>query len=167
MDLDVGTAYDAYRRDLHGYAASITRDPVAADDLVQEAFLRLLREREEGRPPANVRAWLFTVCTNLVKSRARRRSVADRFGRLLAGHAREEVDEAAEQTVLRHEREAELLAALATLPTEHRMALLLTAHSFTGPEVARILGRSEGATRNILWRSRLALRDQLTKGASE
>jgi RNA polymerase sigma-70 factor (ECF subfamily) len=166
-DADVASAYESYRLDLRGYAASVTRDPVAAEDLVQESFVRLLGERQQGRSPTNVRAWLFTVCTNIVRSRARHRSIADRVGRLLARDLHEEVDEAAEHTVVRRERESELLAAIQALPTEHRLALLLTAHGFSGPEVARILGRSEGATRNILWRSRLTVRDRLANGASE
>jgi RNA polymerase sigma factor (sigma-70 family) len=164
---DIEATYAACRRDLLGYASAATRDPAAAEDIVQEAFVRLLRERQRATSPANVRAWLFTVCTNLVRSRARHHSIVDRVGRMFLGSAREPVDEPAELTVVRHEHETELLAALDGLPTEHRLALLLTAHGFSGPEVARVIGRSEGATRNILWRSRLVVRDRLANGAPE
>jgi RNA polymerase sigma factor (sigma-70 family) len=53
----------------------LTRDPHLAEDVTQEAFLRLVRE--EG-PVRNPRAWLFQVCTNLVRDGARRRQTEER-----------------------------------------------------------------------------------------
>lgn len=67
-------------------------------------------------------------------------------------------------TVLRSERHAALTRALGTLPKAHRAALLLAADGFNGREIATILAKSEGATRNILWRARLSLKDQLEPG---
>ena len=62
------------------------------------------------------------------------------------------------------ERHADLTAALERLPKDHRAALLLAAQGFTGREIATILHKSEGATRNILWRARLLLKDFLQDG---
>jgi len=156
---DLASLYDAYSRDVFGYVASLTRDRDAAEDIVQEAFARLARERSAGRRIDEPRAWLYRVCTNLSFSRARRRSIADRWN-VIVGRS-SDVQEAAEDTVLRREQTAELHRALATLPADHRAALLLAAEGFSGQEIAAIVGRSEGATRNMLWRSRVALKDVL------
>jgi DNA-directed RNA polymerase specialized sigma24 family protein len=67
--------------------------------------------------------------------------------------------------VLRGETRREVWAALARLPTDARTALLLAAHGFSGRDIARMLGRSELATRSLICRARLRLREQL--GGSE
>jgi RNA polymerase sigma-70 factor (ECF subfamily) len=151
--------YDDLSADLHGYALAIARDPGTAEDLVQESFLRLLAEHRRGRPPSDPRAWVFRVCTNLVRSRFRRRVVADRHRSDLASR---ELAESAESTVIRSVEHRQLRDALGSLPVEVRMALMLSAEGFTGREIARAIGRSEGATRNLLWRGRLELRRVLT-----
>jgi RNA polymerase sigma-70 factor (ECF subfamily) len=160
----IAAVYDECQPDLFGYAASLTRDLAAAEDVVQESFTRLIREHAAGRSPDNPRAWLYRVCTNLAFSRSRRRLIADRWHRLFGQHQHEDVDEAAEDTVIRRERHTELSAALATLPADHRAALLLAADGFSGREIATILDKTEGATRNILWRARLTLKDRLQDG---
>ena len=50
----------------------MTRDPEAAADLVQEAFLRLARELAAGRVPDDPAAWVAQVARHLAISRARR-----------------------------------------------------------------------------------------------
>lgn len=160
----VADAYDAHHESLYAYVATLTRDRGAAEEMVQDAYARLVAVSREGRPPDEPRAWLYAVCTNLAVTRSRRRAIAGRWRHLLAPRDDELTDEAAEDSVLRRERNKEMRVALATLPGEHRAALLLAADGFSGREIAAILGRSEGATRNILWRSRLALRDRLGRG---
>src|SRR5258708_26724456 len=81
----IAVAYDQNQRDLYSYALTLTRNPAVAEDIVQESFLRLVTEAARTSLPDVPRAWLFTVCTNLIRSRARRTVVADRlrhpFGR--------------------------------------------------------------------------------------
>lgn len=156
----VAAVYDLHQRDLFAFAFAIARDRDEADDLVQETFLRYVRETGANRPPEHVRAWLFTVCTNLARSRIRRRSVAGRWQHLF-GRSADEPGDDTEASVLRRESGEELHRALGDLPTEQRAALLLAAHGFTGEEIALALGRSQGATRNILWRARTTLRNRL------
>ena len=67
----------------------------------------------------------------------------------------------ADDEIIRGETRREVWAALATLPVDARTALMLAAHGFSGREVAAALGRSELATRSLICRARLRLREQV------
>ena len=82
----VMAAFEEHRLQLSSFAYGMARDREAAEDLVQESFLRLVRELQAGRTPDNVKAWLFRVCSNLAVSRGRRITVAQRFLRVARSH---------------------------------------------------------------------------------
>jgi RNA polymerase sigma-70 factor (ECF subfamily) len=155
---DVLAAYESNERDLFSFALAVTREPAVAEDLVQEAFLRLIREARTGRFPDNARAWLYRVVVNLARSRARRRFVADRWRGFFANR---DLGQSPEDDFVNKERGVALHRALAALPTEARMALLLATDGHSGTEVATLMGRSEGATRTLLWRARRELRERM------
>lgn len=156
--LVVVEAYDAFQRDIHAFLRGATRDAETAEDLTQETFMRLLREVQAGRRPDNVRAWLYAVAANLVTSRGRRLAVAERFKAIIAVRG---VGDDPALDVVRAERRALVQRGLGRLPVDDRTALLLSAHGFSGREIARILGRTEGATRSLLTRARARLRERL------
>ena len=161
---EVVAAYDANERDLFTFALGVTRDGAAAEDIVQEAFLRLVRESRSGRFPDNARAWLYRVVVNLARTRARRRVVADRWRGLFANR---DVARSPEDDIVGREGAAILASVVASLPTDARMAFLLATEGHSGQEVASLLGRSEGATRNLLWRARRELRRRLEQEGVE
>jgi RNA polymerase sigma factor (sigma-70 family) len=159
----VVASYDAHQRELYSFALHATRDPEIAADLVQEAFARLIVEVDAGRPPDNVRAWLYRVIANLVVSRGRRAAVArGKLGSL----AEPGVDEGPEPAYLEHERRSELEAVLAELDEDARTALVMAASGFKGMEIADAIGRSGNATRTMMCRSRLQLRRRLVSMGS-
>ena len=151
----VMAAYDENQRRLTSFAYALTRDADAADDLVQETFLRLVKEHSAGREPENVTAWLYRVCSNLATSRGRRGVVARKF---LERRPAEETEVAAEIEILRHELSETLLAALTILPDDQRSALVMAAQGFSGREIADALGRTETSTRTMMFRARERLR---------
>ena len=151
-------AYEEEKQRLAAYAYAMTRDRDVAEDLVQESFLRLLQELGSGRAPDNVSAWLFRVCTNLALSRGRRLMVAQRF---LQVSRDSDVAPAVDAEYLQSEENAAVLDALTSLPADAQAALLMAAHGFSGREIAKVIGRSELATRAMMFRSRQKLRDQL------
>lgn len=159
----VAAAYDTYERALYAFALGLTRSGAAAEDLVQESYLRLVREVRAGRTPDNPRAWLYRVCSNLATSRGRRATVATRYLPFLAAR---EVGETPEARHLRLEIGSELSAALADLSPDERQGLLLAAGGFHGAEIAEIIGRSHGATRTMLTRARMKVQARLTGEAA-
>jgi RNA polymerase sigma-70 factor (ECF subfamily) len=155
----VGAAFEQYQRELFSFAMHATRDPGHAEDIVQEAFLRLHRTLLEGQQLEDVRAWLFRVSANLVLSRGRRISIV---GRWLARLPRsEEHHESPEAATLGRETTRALAEALGKLTPDARTAVLLAGRGFAIREIAESLGRTELATRALLCRSRLRIRTLL------
>jgi DNA-directed RNA polymerase specialized sigma24 family protein len=73
-------------------------------------------------------------------------------------------DEApADVETLRRETNAALHAGLATVPADARAALLMAAQGFSGREIAEAIGRSEMATRTMMFRAREKLRVYLAR----
>jgi RNA polymerase sigma-70 factor (ECF subfamily) len=158
MDNQIELAYDAHHAALCSYLVSLTRDVAAAEDVTQEAYVRLAREIAEGRAPDNVRAWLFQVGRNLVISDARRRKTADRHRTVEA----EPRAQSAEEAVLQGERDSELRTVLARLDPIDQRSLLMAALGYSGAEIGVAVGRSENAVRTRLCRARARLRVALT-----
>lgn len=158
----VASTYDAHHAEVYAFLVRSTRDPSTAEDLLQETFLRLTTEARAGRAPDQVRAWLFRVASNLAISRARRQSTANTWmGRYGQSEHDGMVMDSPESAAIRRERTETLERALGDLPDEARVALLLAAHGFKGEEIAETIGRSHGATRSMLMRARLRVRDEL------
>jgi RNA polymerase sigma-70 factor (ECF subfamily) len=154
----LGAIYDDHQRELYSFALHACRDRDAAEDLVQESFVRLMIEVDAGRMPTNVRAWLYRVIANLAISRGRRSTVARRGLRSVAEPAD---DPGPEPAYLEGERRSDLEAVLGELGADARTALLMAANGFSGLEIAEAIGRSPNATRTLMCRSRIQLRDRL------
>jgi RNA polymerase sigma-70 factor, ECF subfamily len=154
----IGAAFDEYSGRLKAFAVAATRDDAAGEDVVQEAFLRLVKEVRARRTPDNIGGWLFRVASNLIKSAGRRHTVAERAKAFLVDRS---VGISPEQVALGHEYDRQLMAALGRLDPDARLALLMAGNGSTSHEIAIALGRSTGATRTFLCRSRLHLREAL------
>jgi RNA polymerase sigma-70 factor (ECF subfamily) len=161
-DAAVVAAWADHHGELYAFLLRTTRSPEAAEDLLQESFLRLTTELRAGRAPDNVRAWLYRVAANLAVSRGRRLSAALRGMVRVRGTAGPAAtDRTPEASALAREGRADLLAALADLAPDARAALLLAAEGFTGAEIAAAIGRTEPATRTLLCRTRVTVRRRL------
>jgi RNA polymerase sigma-70 factor (ECF subfamily) len=161
LGAQTGDAYERLAGELNGFLMRTVRDPEASADLLADAFTRLLLEERAGRWPDNPRAWLYQVASNLAMSRGRHLQVVARVDRVLQGSYREPQDTSPDVEVLRRERRADLDRALDQLTTVARTVLLLAAAGFDGRAISDTIGRSEAATRTLLCRSRLRLRELL------
>lgn len=158
----VEDAYAAYEPEIRGYVASRFGCRVAAEDVVQEAFARLVRETRAGRAPDAIRPWLYRVAHNLAVSELRRPAWEPVEPVEPDAPARPEPrSPSAEVEFERWELAPELRDALATLPPPARLSLLMAADGYSGREIASATGRSELAVRALLCRTRRALRELL------
>jgi len=154
-DRAIAAAYTQHGPRLVRHLTTMTRDPALAEDLAQDAFVRLARELEAGRTPDSVGAWLHRVATNLAISHGRRAQVAHRQASALV---RPPEPRSPESIVAGGELAAQVGALVETLSETERHAVLLAAHGVTGIEIARSVGRTPAATRTLLCRARAKLR---------
>ena len=146
---------------LYRVALSLLRNPAEAEDVVQDAFLRVLQRRKQLASVVDLRPWLVRIAWNLAIDRIRRqRPAADgrrfRCRPRLGQHPcrRRLFTEAAG---IRH-----VLAAMEGLPQHERQALLLSAmEELSTAEIAVVLGKSESSVRSLLFRARTHLRQRL------
>jgi RNA polymerase sigma-70 factor, ECF subfamily len=143
--------YDGLFRQLHPqlvrFLNRLMGDADAAEDVAQEAFVRLTRQNLEEE---EVRPWLFTVAMNLVRDRGRRAERHRRLeGRIPAPRASTPPDRAAE----RSEAVASVRRALAALSERDRTMLLMREEGFRYGEIARAVGVAPGSVGTLLARA--------------
>jgi RNA polymerase sigma factor (sigma-70 family) len=154
-----GDAYERHSGEIYGFLVRTARDPDVAADLLSDAFTKLLVEERQGRWPTQPRAWLYRVAANLATSRGRHLQVVARVDRAIRSHDTEPHEASPDAEVLRRERRGDLDRALEQLPSDARVALLLAAQGFDGATISLTIHRSEIATRALLCRSRVRLRE--------
>ncbi|MGH7505657.1 MAG: sigma-70 family RNA polymerase sigma factor, partial [Longimicrobiales bacterium] len=127
--MDATALFERHHAELVRYLVRLTGDPDLADDAAQEAFARLLtRNPREDR----LRAWLFTVATNLVRewSNARRRR-SRLVGRILGrGPTPDPLRDPLDAAQAAEER-ALVRRALDTLSDRERTILLMREEGFS------------------------------------
>ena len=133
--MDFQTAYRELYPSLHRFVLRMTGDPDVADDVVQEAFTRLV---EQDLPLEEAKPWLHVVAANLVRDRAR---TTQRRGRLLEETPPEPArPEAPDERVERLERIRRVRIALAELSERDARMLLMREEGFKYAEIAEVLG---------------------------
>jgi RNA polymerase sigma-70 factor (ECF subfamily) len=142
-----------------------------AEDLVQEVFLQAFRGWPGFQGRSSVKTWLYTIAARACQRMHRKRAgEPDHIGSLdellpfgeprIAAIADDL--ESAVHVQIRAEARERLEAAIASLPEDFRVPLILKEIvGFTIPEIARILDLEEGTIRSRVHRARLKLRSAL------
>jgi RNA polymerase sigma-70 factor (ECF subfamily) len=156
---------------LYGAALRMTRNPADAEDLLQETTLRAYRGFASFQPGTNLKAWLYRILTNSFINTYRKRQrepqvvegpddvdewfLFDRLGS-------QNVERSAEDDVLEAIPDAEVAAALESIPENFRMAVLLAdVEGFSYKEIAEIMDVPIGTVMSRLHRGRKALEKAL------
>lgn len=145
--------FTAHVREAWAVAYARRPDADAAQDIAQEAFLRLWKAWQAGEAIRDPRAWLLRVARNLAEDEAKSafRRNGTRPPELFGGIAAP----ARVDPVERAERDAALHAALAELPAADRELLALRyALDYDTPAIADVLGVSPEAVLMRLSRAR-------------
>ncbi|SRR5258706_8435696 len=153
------------------YAARLLGDRHAAEDVAQEAFVRLFRSARDYRPTARFSTWFYTVLGNLCRDRIRRlRRRPDEGEPRPLGEGEDEPQEPGErmpgpeETVLASERAALVAEAIRSLPTHLMQAVAL--REFEGlkyREIAETLGCDINEVKVLLHRGRKVLAEKLRR----
>jgi RNA polymerase sigma-70 factor, ECF subfamily len=154
---------------LYSLGLHLARNRDDADDLVQETMLRALRFFEQFTPGTNCRSWLITILYNIFRNRYRQG--AERVA-ATEEEFEDQIDQASlrssgpsnnpETLVLDHLLEAEVKAALDSLPDDFRTVLLMIdIQELRYEEAAGVLDIPLGTVRSRVSRARAMLKKAL------
>jgi RNA polymerase sigma-70 factor, ECF subfamily len=166
LDAEFTALYRAHLRDVYSYAYYRIGNHHDAEDLTEQTFLQAWRHFERARREADgrpLRPWLIRIAHNLAanyyRDRARRPQTA------LEDAAVVSAPHETEQLVEGREELRAVLEGVAALPDDRREALIMRfALGMDNREIARALGRSEGATKVLLHRAIKQLEGALSTG---
>ncbi|MEJ7657892.1 MAG: sigma-70 family RNA polymerase sigma factor [Thermoleophilaceae bacterium] len=155
LDAEFTALYRAHLRDVYSYAYYRIGNHHDAEDLTEQTFLQAWRHFERARSEANgrpLRPWLIRIAHNLAANYSRDRARRPQTG--LEDAAVVSTPHETEQLVEGREELRDVLEGVAALPDDRREALIMRfALGMDNREIARALGRSEGATKVLLHRA--------------
>lgn len=155
---------------LYGMALRLTRNPTAAEDLVQDTYLKAFRARARFEPGTNLKAWIFTILQNTWRNGRRATARArveydsafvDRLADAGAGPDAP-VAENAEALLLGDTLDADVRCALDALPEAFREAVWLRdVEGLSYQEIATTVDVPIGTVMSRISRGRKQLHDRL------
>ncbi|TAK32808.1 MAG: sigma-70 family RNA polymerase sigma factor [Chloroflexota bacterium] len=161
-----GLLYDRYAGSIYRYAYARTGSHHDAEDVTAEVFRRALEhlDRYEWRG-GPFGAWLSSIAAHLVIDRHRRARPQSSIDEALE---LPDNDPLPERVALDREEAGSLWAAVATLPSDQRRAVVLRfSRGLKGREIAEVMGRSEGSVKQLLYRAVVTLREKVKLGVAD
>jgi RNA polymerase sigma-70 factor (ECF subfamily) len=139
---------------LWAYIARATSDPAAADDLLQEAYYRLLRAATPFESDEHRKNYLFRIATNLIRDRFRRPRIDNAQ---LPEHGEADIP-ASGDLARQTQQRSDLRRAMAQLSQREReLVWLAYGQGSTHREIAGMLGLRTGSIKPLLFRARRKL----------
>jgi len=161
--IDLPALVGTYSGLLFRVAHSVLRSRTDAEDVVQDAFVRVLEHQRELPEVREMRVWLVRIAWNLALDRRRRirpEQMDEVFAQTLVANSIP-----ADQALNDAQQMSTVLREMEKLPKAERDVLLLSAIEELGTaEIAAVLKKSESAVRALLFRARTRLRERLSKG---
>ncbi|MBN1955458.1 MAG: sigma-70 family RNA polymerase sigma factor [Anaerolineae bacterium] len=156
----LGELYELYKNRIFRAALAITRDRQGAEDVLQEAFLRLFTHVDQIRTDVPVGPWLYRVTVNLsctwLQKRRRRFPLLDSILDQLAAP----LHLSPERLVERGEVYEAVQRAIANLPLSHRIVVVLFyLEGLNLSEIAEVVEIPEGTVKSRLYYARESLKE--------
>lgn len=146
--MDFDSLFQQLYPSLFRYLHRLTGDADVADDIAQEAFVRLLKQ---NLPDEEVRPWLFTVAMNLVRDHARK---VERRQRLLTtAPVLVSSTTLPDEAVERSERVGSVRLILDQLSARDQQLLLMREEGFKYEEIARVIGVAPASVGTLIARA--------------
>jgi RNA polymerase sigma-70 factor (ECF subfamily) len=168
LDRAFEALYREHLRDVYSYCYYRIGNHHDAEDLTEQTFLQAYRHFERARRESDgrpLRPWLIRIAHNLAanyhRDRSRRPTAAlDNVEPVEHPHGTERIVEG-------RERMREVMAGLERLPEDRREALIMRfSLGMSNREIARALGRSDGATKVLIHRAIRQLEEDLDPAGS-
>lgn len=140
-----------------------------AEDLTQEAFLRVYKSAPTYRPKALFKTWIYTIARNISINEMKRKrevSLLDEpvtfEGEKIQRQIEDKKTEMQDESLMRHETAEAVKKAVMELPERQRVAIILRRYEdFSYGDIAKTMRISEKAVKSLLNRARENLRDKL------
>jgi RNA polymerase sigma factor (sigma-70 family) len=161
--VDLDALFTAHHDALLRYLTRLTGDADQAADAAQESYLRLVRQ-----PPAradNLRAWLFTVATNVVRDEWKKRRHAVALSQTPSRAPQPDVPPSPHEQLEREERRRLVREMLQKLSTKDRTVLLMREEGFSHREIAEAVGTTTGSVGTMIARALKKLANELAQAA--
>lgn len=150
-----------YQGRVVNFIARYLGDRYAAEDLAQEAFLRVYRAAPRFEPKTRVSTWIFRIAYNLVLTEIKHRKRRESLGKALSRDGEDGCEPFADASE-RYELEEEIESAVRKLAANQRAALLLRVNEgLSYREIGEILRTSVGSVESLLFRARRNVRRSL------
>ena len=147
--------YDELRPSVYGYLISFGLQPQEADDIVQEAFLRLFGAMQSGGEIRNPRSWVFRVAHNLSLNLLKReRRLFSRNDEQTVTPSSKTADPENPEDLYLHKEQMRLLdVAMGHLTLRQRQCVHLRAEGLRYREIAEVLGSTPSGVAQSLKRA--------------
>jgi RNA polymerase sigma-70 factor (ECF subfamily) len=162
---------DKYKQPVMNLAYRMLRDATEAEDLSQAVFIQIYKSADRYRIASKFSTWLFTIARNLCLNELRRRSrhPADSLDAPHPDQPDQPLHQFEDKTnpsppehLLGHELEAKVEEAVAELPDNQRLALLLCQQDeLSYEEMAEVLDCTVSATKSLIHRGRETIKAKL------
>jgi RNA polymerase sigma-70 factor (ECF subfamily) len=166
----LGALVQRHRKPLINFIYRYTANAAESEDLAQEVFMKVFQSASRYEPKAAFSTWLYRIATNIALNYIR-----DRKPYLTQSieNGQDEQDEAPrhelcdpatliEDALMEQERVSMIRHALAALPDNQRLAVILTKYQdLSIKEAAEILKCSENAVKSLIFRAYTTLRGKL------
>ena len=153
-----------YQRRIERLIARMVRDADLVQDVAQETFIRAYRAMPQFRGESAFYTWLYRIAFNTAISSARRKKTHASIEQCRESVGLEPLgrDEAPTEGIERDERAVQVRSALASLPHDYRVVVVLREIDGCDYEqISEILDVPVGTVRSRLHRARLQLKDHL------
>ncbi len=145
--------YEAYGDMIYRLSFAYMKNANDAEDVVQETFLRLIRQPDKFTSDEHIKAWLIVTASNYCKT--------------MLSHwwnKRKEIEEV-EEGIEKSDVYSALLDAVLDLPNKYKATIFLYYYEgYTSKEIAKILHKPSGTIRSYLHTGRLLLKEKLQEG---
>jgi len=152
----VASLFELHASGLYRLALAMLREPEAAQDVVQETFVRLIGQMRAHGPLSHPRGWLYTVAAHACRDRQRR------MGRWLPWMIERDARRAPE-TPDRFDNKRAVLDAIRALPSRDRLLIALRAQGLSYHEIGDASGIRQTSVGRLLTRALDRLQKELDR----
>ncbi|MFQ6071061.1 MAG: RNA polymerase sigma factor [Candidatus Aminicenantales bacterium] len=165
--------YLMYRKAVFSFAFYLTRNQSEAEDLFQEAWLRIIKNLSENPDLQSLRPWIFTIVSNLYRDQLRKKKIRKFFytqRHSVKYQNSEPFTNISEKPIRKNSGETaladtgrDIAQAIARLPDRQRLVFLLKEMAgFQQAEISEIIGIPLGTVKSLIHRAVKRLRKELS-----